>query len=54
MNITEYFKNMKGFGVLSTADNKGKVDTAVYATPHIMDDDTIAFIMADMHTRYFT
>ena len=52
MNIREYFDNLKGFGVLSTADGQGHVDTAVYATPHIMDNETIAFIMADRLTHH--
>ena len=52
MNMSEYFENIKGFGVLATADDDGRVDAAVYAKPHIMDDDTIAFIMADRLTHH--
>jgi hypothetical protein len=47
MNLSEYFKNTKGVGVLATADSKGKVDAAIYARPHIMEDGSIAFIMRD-------
>jgi hypothetical protein len=47
MKLSEYFENMKGKGVLATADSSGKVDSAVYARPHFMDEDTIAFIMAE-------
>lgn len=47
MNLRDYFDQKRGFGVLSTADASGSVDTAVYSSPHVMDDGTVAFIMAD-------
>ena len=47
MDLKEYFENNKGTGVMSTADKDGKVDAAVYARPHVMDDGTLAFIMRD-------
>lgn len=47
MDLGEYFKDVKGRGVLATADGEGRVDMAVYAKPHVMDDGSIAFIMAD-------
>jgi hypothetical protein len=47
MNLSEYFENTKGVGVLATADSDGKVDAAIYARPHIMEDKSIAFIMRD-------
>lgn len=47
MSLQEYFKKTKGFGVLSTADDKGKVDAAAYANPHVIDDTHVAFIMSD-------
>lgn len=52
MDIKEYFENIKGVGVLATADDQGKVDAAIYATPHIIDKDTIAFIMPDRLTHH--
>lgn len=45
MNLQEYFENSEGMGTLSTADANGNVDSAIYATPHVMGEDTIAFIM---------
>lgn len=45
MNLSEYFENADGMGILSTADSQGNVDCAVYAAPHVMDESTIAFIM---------
>ncbi len=47
MELREYFQNTKGRGILATADKNGKVDMAVYAKPHFMDDGMVAFIMAN-------
>jgi len=47
MSLKDYFGSKKGFGVLSTADEGGKVDAAAYASPHVIDDQHVAFIMAD-------
>jgi hypothetical protein len=50
MKLSEYFENIKGIGVLATADADGKVNAAVYARPYFLDrndEATIAFIMGD-------
>jgi pyridoxamine 5'-phosphate oxidase-like protein len=47
MNNKEYFESKTGTGVLSTADAQGRVDAAIYARPHVMDDGSLAFIMAN-------
>ena len=47
MKLDEYFDQKKGIGVLSTADSEGKVDAAIYARPHFMEDGTLALIMRD-------
>ena len=47
MSLAEYFANVEGVGVLGTADAEGKVDLALYARPHVLDEDTVAFIMGD-------
>jgi hypothetical protein len=47
MDLTTYFENTKGIGVLSTADKDGNVDSALYARPHVMENGTIALIMRD-------
>ena len=52
MDLTHYFENIKGKGVLATADEQGHVGVAVYAQPHIVDKDTIAFIMPDRLTHH--
>lgn len=51
MNLKNYFSDKVGVGVISTANDKGEVNSAVYAKPHVMEDDTIAFIMRDRLTR---
>jgi hypothetical protein len=51
MTLREYFDDAKGYGVLATADAAGKVDAAVYARPHVMDEKTVAFIMAERLTH---
>ena len=52
MSLGEYFEKAKGLGVLATADSDGKVDAAIYGRPHVMDEETIAFIMADRLTHH--
>ena len=47
MKLEEYFDSKKGIGVLSTADSEGKVDAAIYARPHFMEDGSLAIIMRD-------
>jgi hypothetical protein len=50
--LQEYFESNKGFGVLATADSKGKVDAAVYSRPHFLEKETLAFIMRDRLTHH--
>ena len=52
MQLKEYFENTAGKGIMATADSEGKVDTAIYARPHFMDDGTIAMIMRDRLTHH--
>lgn len=51
MNLKDYFENAQGLGVFATADSDGKVDVAVYSRPHVMDSETVAFIMRDRLTH---
>lgn len=51
MNLKDYFENTQGTGVLATADEQGRVDAAIYARPHILEDGTAAFIMLDRLTH---
>ncbi|MCB2184305.1 MAG: pyridoxamine 5'-phosphate oxidase family protein [Desulfobulbaceae bacterium] len=50
MNVREFFSSNNGVGVLSTADLAGKVDSAIYSRPHVMDDGSLAFIMRERLT----
>jgi len=52
MDIKSYFENTEGVGVLATADAEGRVDAAIYSRPHVMDSDTVAFIMRDRLTHH--
>jgi hypothetical protein len=51
MDLQEYFETARGIGILSTADSSGNVDSAIYARPHFIDFETIAFIMADRRSH---
>ena len=51
MNLSDYFHNAEGYGVLATADASGKVNAAVYARPHFFDENTVAFIMRERLTH---
>ena len=50
MNITQYFDTTEGLGVLATADSSGRVNTAIYARPHVEGDHDLAFIMTERRT----
>lgn len=50
MKLSEYFDLKKGYGVIATADKNGEVNAAIYARPHFMDEETIAFIMREKKT----
>jgi hypothetical protein len=47
MNLAQYFENTRGAGILATADSEGKVDLAIYTSPEVIDDNTIAFNMLE-------
>lgn len=47
MDLKAYFSENKGSGTLATADADGRVNAAVYARPHVLDNETVSFIMRD-------
>ena len=51
MRLDEYFSVNRGYGVLATSDKEAVVNAALYASPHFLDEKTVAFIMADKHTH---
>jgi len=51
MDLKDYFASTKGTGVLATADAQGRVNAAIYARPHVLENDEVAFIMPDRLTH---
>jgi hypothetical protein len=51
VKLSEYFESQKGRGIIATADSTGQLTAAVYARPHFLEENTIAFIMADRLTH---
>ena len=47
MELSEYFHNRRGTGILATADANGHVNAAIYSRPHFIEDGTVALIMRD-------
>ena len=52
MDLKKYFESAKGTGVLATADSQGKVNVAIYSSPHVFDDGTVAFLMRQKLTHH--
>jgi hypothetical protein len=52
MKLAEQFKD-GGMGVMATAGSDGAVNTAVYAVPHIVDEETVAWGMTEGRTHRF-
>jgi hypothetical protein len=51
MNWKEYFEKTRGKGFLGTSGKGGEINIAVYSRPHVLDDGTWAFGMADRLTH---
>lgn len=51
MDLKKYFSQKSGTGVMSTAGPEGRVDAAIYAQPHVMEDGILAMIMRDRLTH---
>lgn len=49
MRLSEYLST-GGTGVIATADKDGNINTAIYAAPHIVDDETVAWGMTEGRT----
>lgn len=49
MNLAELFTN-PGLGVMSTSSSDGKVNSAIYARPHVIDETTLVWGMTDKRT----
>lgn len=51
MNLSDYFSDKNGIGVLSTANKNGEVNSAIYAKPHVKSSNEVSFIMRNKRTR---
>lgn len=51
-NLMEYFNKGPRLGVLSTSSNDGQVDSAVFGSPHMIDEKTV--LVATAKNRTFT
>ncbi len=49
MNLAELFTH-PGLGVMSTSSSDGKVNSAVYSRPHVIDETTLVWGMTDKRT----
>jgi hypothetical protein len=49
MQLSELFTH-PGLGVMSTSSSDGKVNSAVYARPHVIDETTLVWGMTDKRT----
>ena len=49
MNLSELFTH-PGLGVMSTSSSEGKVNSAVYSRPHVIDETTLVWGMTDRQT----
>jgi len=49
MNLAELF-TLPGLGIMSTSSSDGKVNSAVYARPHVIDETTLVWGMTDKRT----
>jgi len=50
MTLKDYFESRSGICILSSADRSGKVTTAVYSAPRVMEDGSVCFIMRERLT----
>jgi hypothetical protein len=50
LNLSELFKK-EGRGVIATSNMHGEVNVAVYAAPHVIDDETLAWGMTEGRTH---
>jgi len=50
MTLKDYFESRSGVCILSSADRSGKVTTAVYSAPRVMEDGSVCFIMRERLT----
>lgn len=52
MTLHEYFVRHPGIGIFASADGDGRVDTAIYAAPHVSGDGTLVFLMRERRSWF--
>ena len=52
MKLKDYLDSNNGISILSTADSDGKLTTAIYSKPRVLEDNTVAFIMRERLTYH--
>ena len=50
MTLKDYFESRSGICILSSADRSGKVTTAVYSAPRVLEGGSVCFIMRERLT----
>jgi hypothetical protein len=50
MTLKDYFESRSGICIVSSADRSGKVTTAVYSAPRVMEEGMVCFIMRERLT----
>jgi hypothetical protein len=50
LKLSEMFKK-EGRGVIATSNKQGEVNVAIYAAPHVVDDETLAWGMTEGRTH---
>jgi len=50
MTLKDYLESIKGTCILSSADRSGRVTTAIYSSPRVMDDGAVCFLMREKMT----
>lgn len=50
MRLKDYLESRAGTCIVSSADKAGKVTTAIYSAPRVLDDGTVCFIMRERLT----
>lgn len=50
MTLKDYLENTSGVCVFSSADTSGKVTTAIYSTPRVIENGNVCFIMRERLT----
>lgn len=53
MTLGDYFDKVKGYGIMATADSEGNVNAAALSRPTVMEDGTVAFLMAGHLTHHY-